>query len=471
MPLETLDRAPPPFFKQGPSALSRLLFFSVLALFLMVADARFHMVQPLRTGIATVLYGAQWVVLQPVQWGRTANLYITGLNSARRDQADARALLVTQSSRAGQVEALLAENQHLRALLELRQRVNATEAATAQVLYDATDPYTRQVVIDKGRLQGIQRGAPVIDESGVVGQVTNVYPFVSEVTLLVDRDQVIPVFNPRTGMRSIAYGNPTLRGGVLELRYVSTTDDVQVGDLLTTSGIDGVYPPGLPVARVLSMDRQADTSFARILCQPLAHLSGVTQVMVLQPVEKPSEDSTQADPQLPPLVKASDVASTASSRAAASGAGRAAPRLAYAIRAAREHNARDNARAARASPAPVASARPAAAFPQARASGAAARQPPAATSAPRASAARAAASSAAHAASDARPARQRRARARASDSAQAKPGDGANSSEASDAGDQPGAQPNADNSGGPVSASPDSSSPAPNAGGDTGERP
>ncbi|MDR0478792.1 MAG: rod shape-determining protein MreC, partial [Burkholderiaceae bacterium] len=208
MPLETLDRTPPPFFKQGPSALSRLLFFSALALFFMVADGRFHVMQPLRASISVALYSAQWLTLQPVRWARSAGDYFTNLSDARKDEADARALLIEQARRSGQVEALQAENQRLRALLNLRQRVNATKTTTAEALYDATDPYTRQVVIDKGQAQGIQAGSPVIDETGVIGQVTRVYPFVSEVTLLVDRNQTIPVLNPRTGLRSITYGDP-----------------------------------------------------------------------------------------------------------------------------------------------------------------------------------------------------------------------------------------------------------------------
>ena len=283
MPLETLDRSPPPFFKQGPSALSRLVLLSALALFLMVADARFHIVQPLRAVIATVLYPAQWLALQPVQLVQTGIGYLTELKTARATEEAARLKLAEQSRRAGQVEQLLLENARLRELLALRERVQVP-AVAAQVLYDATDPYSRRVVIDRGQLQGIQPGSPVMDESGVLGQVTRVYPFVSEITLLIDRDQVIPVVNARTGTRSVAYGDPSPHGGTLELRYMSATEDVKEGDLLTTSGVDGVYPPGLPVARVLSVDRRSDTSFARIQCQPLARLQGVTHVMVLAPV-------------------------------------------------------------------------------------------------------------------------------------------------------------------------------------------
>ena len=207
MPLETLDRSPPPFFKQGPSALSRLVLLSALALFLMVADARFHIVQPLRAVIATVLYPAQWLALQPVQWVQTGVGYLTDLKTARATEEAARVKLAEQSQRAGQVEQLQLENNRLRELLALRERVQVP-AVAAQVLYDTTDPYSRRVVIGKGQMQGIEPGSPVMDESGVLGQVTRVYPFVSEITLLIDRDQVIPVMNARTGTRSVAYGDP-----------------------------------------------------------------------------------------------------------------------------------------------------------------------------------------------------------------------------------------------------------------------
>jgi rod shape-determining protein MreC len=315
MPLETLDRSPPPFFKQGPSALSQLVFFSALALFLMVADARFHIVQPLRATIATVLYPAQWLALQPVQMVQTGLAYLTDLKTARVTEEAARVKLAEQSQRAGQVEHLMLENERLRQLLGLRERLQVP-ATAAQVLYDTTDPYSRRVVIDKGRMQGIEPGSPVMDESGVLGQVTRVYPFVSEITLLIDRDQVIPVMNTRTGTRSVAYGDPSPHGGTIELRYMSATEDVREGDLLATSGVDGVYPPGLPVARVVSVDRRSDTSFTRIQCEPLASLRGVAHVMVLSPVTRQSPAEAEAG--APPVATAPASAPVSAASAAAS---------------------------------------------------------------------------------------------------------------------------------------------------------
>lgn len=283
MPLGTLDRTPPPFFKQGPSALSKLVVFSALALFLMVADARFKLTVPLRSAIASVLYPLQWLVLQPVQAAGQAGHYFTSLHQAQRREGEALQRLATRAGQSLQVEQLTLENQRLRELLGMRARIT-TPATGAQVLYDAADPFSRKVVIDRGQTHGILPGSAVIDESGVLGQVTRVYPLVSEVTLLVDRDQAIPVLNIRTGIRSVAYGQPSSRGDGLELRYTLANADILEGDLLTTSGVDGVYPPGLPVARVTLVERRAESSFTRIGCEPLARVQGALHVLVLAPV-------------------------------------------------------------------------------------------------------------------------------------------------------------------------------------------
>src|SRR5450830_908386 len=283
MPLGTLDGTPPPFFRQGPSALSKLTFFSALALFLMVADARFHVTQPLRAAVATVLYPVQWLVLRPVVWAEGSGKYLESLSASQAREEIARRKLDLQSQRANQVEQLALENSRLRQLLGLRDRVT-TPSQAAQVLYDAADPYTRKVIIDRGLLGGVVAGSPVLDETGVLGQVTRVYPLVSEVTLVTDRDQAIPVLNTRTGARGVAFGDPALHASALELRFMAANADVQVGDLLTTSGVDGVYPPGLPVAKVAKVDRRVDSAFARITCLPLAMVSGVGHVMVLKPL-------------------------------------------------------------------------------------------------------------------------------------------------------------------------------------------
>ena len=281
MTLGTLDRTPPPIFKQGPSALSKLILYSALALFLMVADSRFKVTQPLRAVLATALYPAQWLALQPVRIGRDVGDYFITAQQAQAQAEAASQLLATQAIRSGQVEQLTLENSRLRKLLDLREQLKLDSLA-AEVLYEAADPYTRKVIIGKGMSQGIVLGSPVIDEFGVLGQVTMVHPLVSEVTLIIDRELSIPVLNVRTGVRSLAFGDAGGDGG-LELRFMGSNTDVQQGDLLTTSGVDGVYPPGLPVARINSIERRAESAFARIHCLPLALVSGTRHVIVLQP--------------------------------------------------------------------------------------------------------------------------------------------------------------------------------------------
>ncbi|GAB3366800.1 MULTISPECIES: rod shape-determining protein MreC [Giesbergeria] len=285
MPLGTLDRRAPSLMRQGPSAFSQIILYSALALFLMVADARWRITDPLRQSVAVVLYPIQWLLLQPKDWASRGEGYFETLEQAQAAADAARQELVRLSVRANQAQELLEENERLRKLLDLQERLDLP-AHAAQILYDTTDPYTRRVVVNRGQMQGVVQGSPVVDAAGVLGQVTRVYPFLSEVTLLVDREQAIPVLNTRTGARGVAYGDPVAsHGGGLELRFVAANADVQEGDLLSTSGMDGVYPAGLPVAKVVRVERRADSAFARIYCKPQAQVEGARHVMLITPVD------------------------------------------------------------------------------------------------------------------------------------------------------------------------------------------
>jgi rod shape-determining protein MreC len=297
MPLGTLDRTPPPFFRQGPSALTKLAVFSALAIFLMAADSRLKYTQPVRAALATALLPVQRSLLVPVDMVRGGGDYLQGLASAIRGEREARAALVTQAERAARVEQLAQENARLRSLLELRPSLQVKSRA-AEVLYEATDPYSRKLFIDTGSTQGVALGSPVINDAGVLGQVTRVYPLSSEVTLLTDKDAAIPVLNTRTQQRSAAFGGLAGDAEGMELRFLAGNADVQPGDLLTTSGVDGVYPPGLGVAKVVKVDRKVDTGFARIALQPLARADGVRHVLVLEPAgaQMPARPAPEPEP-------------------------------------------------------------------------------------------------------------------------------------------------------------------------------
>lgn len=321
MAIGTIDRTPPPFFRQGPSALTKLILCSALALFLMVADNRFAVTRQLRAVVATVLYYPQQVLLVPVQAIQGGSGYLMGLQAALAGEEAAKRALAQQSERALRVEQLLVENARLRGLLELRPSLGARSQA-AQVLYEASDPYSRKVIIDRGATNGVVLASPVINETGVLGQVTRVYPLSSEVTLLTDKDAAIPVLNTRTQTRSAAFGSAGAIGGGMEMRFMAGNADVQVGDQLTTSGVDGVYPPGLPVAKVARVDRKLDSGFARIVLEPNAKTDGVRHVMVIEPIGLQMLPRSEV---APPDAKALATAKKGARAAAAPKTGASAP--------------------------------------------------------------------------------------------------------------------------------------------------
>ena len=281
MALESLDRSPPPFFRVGFAPLTKLIFFGILSIMLMFGDRQLQFTQPIRTTLATALLPVQWLLLQPSLTLSRISDYFQNLEQAQNELRVAQAKAIQQSLRSQQVEQLKLENQNLRQLMNLQSGI-ATLSQAAQVLFDVPDPYNQRFVIDKGQLNEVALGSPVIDAGGVVGQVTRVFPLTAEVTLLTDRDQNIPVLNSRTGARNVASGD--ILGGIpkIELKFVPASADVKEGDLLTTSGIDGVYPAGLQVARISHIERRVDISFARIHATPLAEMKG-RHVLVLQP--------------------------------------------------------------------------------------------------------------------------------------------------------------------------------------------
>jgi rod shape-determining protein MreC len=269
----------------------------ILAVLLMLGDVRWGIAQPLRLVVSVLIYPLQALALAPIELTRRSANFFQSRDSVQREAITAREKALTQSAKAVQVDQLLLENQRLRALLEMRDR-QGLSARGAQVIYQAADPYSRKLILDQGQLQGLQAGSPVMDENGIVGQITRAYPMVSELTLITDRDHAIPVLNVRNGLRGVAYGDSD-GSDMIELRYMATNADIQEGDMLTTSGIDGVFPPGLPVARVARVERRSESIFARILCQPIALTQGVRNVMVITPLGTLLPDRPKAEGEAP----------------------------------------------------------------------------------------------------------------------------------------------------------------------------
>jgi rod shape-determining protein MreC len=286
-----MDTTPPPFFNRGPAPLVRLAFFGLLAILLMVLDARFRYAEPLREALALVSYPLQSAAIAPVRAAEAVVDYFRSKIQLEKDNDSLRARALQSAKDLMTLEALTAENAQLRRLIDARERLPRS-ATFAEIQYAGRDAFSRKVIVDKGSSDGLQMGLAVIDDIGVIGQVTRVHTMLSEITLVTDKDHAIPVQVARNGLRAVAFG--TGDGATMDLRFMAANADVQNGDTLVTSGIDGTYPPGLPVARVSRIERDAAYAFAKITCVPAAGADRHRQVLVLS-----------ADPSQPPPPTAS----------------------------------------------------------------------------------------------------------------------------------------------------------------------
>lgn len=280
----------PPFFKRGPSPLSRFLLFSALSFALLAGDARFGYMTSVRQILGIVLYPLQQAALAPLlAWDRITGFFVTQAG-LQRENARLKEENLAQAALQLDYAALAEENAHLRRLAEARQRYRHP-TALAEILYAGRNPFNRRVVIDKGSRHGLEPGQPVADDKGLVGQVTRVLPWVAEVILITDKEQAVPVQVARSGARGIVFGAG--RDDALDLPFTPISTDIRTGDTLVTSGIDGVYPPGLPVATVSNVERNAAYAFAKITCIPSAGVNRHTQLLVL--TGKPERPPVPAD--------------------------------------------------------------------------------------------------------------------------------------------------------------------------------
>ncbi|MDP3439442.1 MAG: rod shape-determining protein MreC [Azonexus sp.] len=283
-----INHAPPPFFKQGPAPLALLIFYIAISLAIFVVDLRFRSLELLRQSITLIIDPVQRIAQTPGSLVDYAASYLQGLHNLQQENSELKHAQLNTAPNLQRLAQLEVENDRLRKLLSVNERENVN-GQVAQILYTARDPFSRKVIIDKGQQSKIVTGQPAIDETGVVGQVTRVFPFSAEITLITDKDQAVPIQVVRSGQRSVVFG---LGNGQLELRYMPANADIQEGDLLVTSGLDGVYLPGFPVAKVVNIDRDSTYSFARILCVPVAGVENFGEIMVL--------DSRQPLPERPP---------------------------------------------------------------------------------------------------------------------------------------------------------------------------
>jgi rod shape-determining protein MreC len=273
----------PPSFRRGLTPLGRLAALVCICLAMLIADLRFSYLEVVRQVVSVAIHPLQRIAAAPVDFARNATIYFATLVDVQLENADLRRSQVEAAQRLLRFEQLERENAELRQLAGLSQAV-ALIGVGAEILYDAPDPFSRKVILDKGTHHGIRDGLAVVDARGLIGQVTRVYPVQSEVTLLTDREQVVPVQVERTGLRGVLAGSGR---GEVAMRFVPTGTDVQPGDRLVTSGLDGLFVAGLPVATVTRVG-PGDGVFLEVECEPIGRVERAVQVLAVGRVEEPA---------------------------------------------------------------------------------------------------------------------------------------------------------------------------------------
>jgi len=283
----------PQFFRHGPGPFARLFVFALLSCLLIAGDVRFKYFPQLRQAIGVIIFPLQKIAYIPANIYDQVEEFIASFYLLE-ENVKLRLLYLENREQLLKLHSLEAENIHLRQLLGAVQQIEnktRTKTVLAEILYTPRDPFNHKITLNKGSQHHIQLGQAVIDDKGIVGQITQLYPWSSEVTLLTDRDHSVPVQVVRNSLRSVVSG--TGKNDQLEVRYLSVNTDIQKGDQLVTSGIGGVYPPGIPVATVLRIERDPTGDFAQIISTPVAGVDRNRQVLILSLIQPESHDALE----------------------------------------------------------------------------------------------------------------------------------------------------------------------------------
>lgn len=267
------------FFQRGPSPLVRLVFFCSLSIALIVLDVRYQAAGAIRETLSILIYPLEELVRLPGLLVHDTAEFLSAHETLRQRNAELEKKLIETIARSSESSSLHEELNELRQLANLPPKKEIS-SVLAEIQHEGRNPFSAKLVIRHGAGQDIQLGSPVMDEKGLIGQVTRIGLTNSEVTLITAENQQIPVKVARNGLRTLSTGDGP--SGTLSLPFLPEGSDVQVGDSLVTSGIDGIYPEGLPVALVTRVDRSASQLFAHIVCSPIGGLGSAHYVLIIQ---------------------------------------------------------------------------------------------------------------------------------------------------------------------------------------------
>ncbi len=283
-----------PIFGRGPSLQQRLFFAVMLSASLMLADSRLGAFANVRYLLNSLVAPIQYAADLPrTMFNDFYSLFSTRDQLMSSNQSLKREVMTLKSDLT-LLDQYREENQRLRKLLG-SEFVRDEKKVVTEVMAVDTSPYRHQVVIDKGRTDGVYEGQPVINEKGIVGQVTFVAAHNSRVLLLIDPNNAIPVQNIRNDIRVIASGNG--QSDEIQLEHIPTSTDIDVGDMLVTSGLGGVYPEGYPVAYITDVDKDTRREFASIKAKPVVDFDRLRYLLLIWPNEDRQQKVLLANPE------------------------------------------------------------------------------------------------------------------------------------------------------------------------------
>lgn len=288
-----MHRGLPPLFKQGVTAKARLIVYTLLSIILILIDSRLHILEPFRATVRTFLSPVQHVVNLPFTAFETVNNFFSGKGfvSAELDtlhRENERLLVLVD-----QIEELKAQNAELRRLLDLRDSRAFEETIVAEIQGEVGDQFSRNVLLDQGSNTGIVPGMPVLDATGLLGQIARTYPKQSELLLITSKNVQVPILFERTGLRAIAEGIG--EKDAMRVLFVPLDSDVRMGDRIVTSGIDGVFPRSTPVGTVTNIRRIKGDHYAQIEIKPASRIQTdrFARVLLSKPTVFPAKTKSK----------------------------------------------------------------------------------------------------------------------------------------------------------------------------------
>ncbi len=271
---------PKPLFLRGPSLTTRIIVVTILSVILMTVDHRERHLESVRGILMVLVYPVHWLVDAPFRLAGWAGENLAMRSVLLAENETLRGRVRDEAARLQRLDALLAENARLRELLQSAETYRYTVEVATLLAVDF-DPFRHQLMLNRGERDGVIRGQALIDAHGVMGQTTRVGPLTSQAVLITDPSHALPVEVNRNGLRTIVRGTGEIDR--LELPYLPNNADIVVGDLLVTSGLGGVFPPGYPVATVTRVQRRPGERFVEVDAAPTAELNRSREVLLVRP--------------------------------------------------------------------------------------------------------------------------------------------------------------------------------------------